>query len=100
MEHVIVAAGEIWNAKTKKWDKFPEVLPGPFMAFGDGPIAVPKSAKNQQATTPGWVSAEPDKPFEVAFDLERTPEGRHYFSASGCPVRGATASQSSGSGGS
>jgi multiple sugar transport system substrate-binding protein len=46
---MLPGSDEIWNAKTKKWDKFPSVLPGPFMAFGGWQIAVPKAGKNQQA---------------------------------------------------
>lgn len=46
---VLPGSNEIWNARTRSWDKFPEVLPGPFMAFGGWQIAVPKSGRNQQA---------------------------------------------------
>ncbi|MGO7907590.1 extracellular solute-binding protein [Rhizobium leguminosarum] len=40
---------EIWNYKTKKWDKQPEVVQTSFMAFGGWQAAVPSSSKNQEA---------------------------------------------------
>lgn len=46
---ILPGSDEIWNAKTKKWDKFGNVLPTPFMAFGGWQIAVPKVGKNLQA---------------------------------------------------
>lgn len=46
---MLPGSNEIWNAKTKAWDKFPEIIPGPFMAFGGWQIAVPKAGKNQKA---------------------------------------------------
>ncbi|MDU6835772.1 MAG: extracellular solute-binding protein, partial [Bradyrhizobium sp.] len=46
---VLPGSDEIWNAKTKKWDKFPAVLPAPFMAFGGWQVGVPNAGKNQKA---------------------------------------------------
>ncbi len=40
---------EIWNYKTKQWDKFPEIVYSPFMAFGGWQAAVPLASKNQEA---------------------------------------------------
>jgi multiple sugar transport system substrate-binding protein len=40
---------EIWNYKTKKWDKFDHIVQSPFMAFGGWQAAVPATSKNQDA---------------------------------------------------
>jgi multiple sugar transport system substrate-binding protein len=40
---------EVWNYKTKQWDKFDQPVPTSFMAFGGWQIAVPQASKNQEA---------------------------------------------------
>lgn len=39
---------EIWNYKTKKWDKFKKPVQTSFMAFGGWQIAVPQAGKQKQ----------------------------------------------------
>jgi multiple sugar transport system substrate-binding protein len=46
---VLPSSDEVWNYKTKKWDKFPEPVQTSFMAFGGWQIAVPQASKNQEA---------------------------------------------------
>jgi multiple sugar transport system substrate-binding protein len=46
---VLPGSTEIWNYKTKTWDKFPEVVRSPFMAFGGWQAAVPQASANQAA---------------------------------------------------
>ncbi len=40
---------EIWNHKTKKWDRFTRVVRSPFMAFNGWQAAVPATSKNTEA---------------------------------------------------
>jgi multiple sugar transport system substrate-binding protein len=40
----------IWNYKTKKWDKYDEIIRSPFMAFGGWQAAVPAFSKNKEAS--------------------------------------------------
>ncbi len=40
---------EVWNYKTKKWDKLDSVLQTSFMAFGGWQAAVPASSSHQEA---------------------------------------------------
>lgn len=51
-------ATEIWNHKTKAWDKFDQPVFSPFMAFGGWQAAVPSSGKNVEAAWNyvEWVS--------------------------------------------
>jgi multiple sugar transport system substrate-binding protein len=46
---ILPGSDEIWNHKTKKWDKFPQVVFSPFMAFGGWQIGVASSTKNKEA---------------------------------------------------
>lgn len=46
---ILPGSAEIWNYKTKSWDKFPEVVFSPFMAFGGWQIGVASSTKNKEA---------------------------------------------------
>lgn len=46
---MLPGSDEIWNYKTKKWDKFPEIVYSPFMAFGGWQIGVPQVGKNKEA---------------------------------------------------
>ncbi|GGE12094.1 sugar ABC transporter substrate-binding protein [Aureimonas endophytica] len=46
---VLPGSDEIWNAKTKKWDKFPEIISSPFMAFGGWQAAVPQTTPHPDA---------------------------------------------------
>jgi multiple sugar transport system substrate-binding protein len=46
---MLPGTNEIWNYKTKQWDKFDEVVETPFMAFGGWQAAVPSSSKKQEA---------------------------------------------------
>jgi multiple sugar transport system substrate-binding protein len=46
---MLPGSDEIWNYKTKKWDKFDHVVESPFMAFGGWQAAVPASSKKQEA---------------------------------------------------
>lgn len=47
---VLPGSTEIWNYKTKKWDKYDEIIRSPFMAFGGWQAAVPKFSKNKEAS--------------------------------------------------
>ena len=47
---VLPGSTEIWNYKTKRWDKFGEVIRSPFMAFGGWQAGVPVSSENQEAS--------------------------------------------------
>ncbi|MGF1625376.1 MAG: extracellular solute-binding protein [Alphaproteobacteria bacterium] len=40
---------EIWNASTREWDDFDEVVHSPFMAFGGWVASVPATSPNQEA---------------------------------------------------
>jgi multiple sugar transport system substrate-binding protein len=40
---------EIWNHKTASWDRYPEVIRSPFMAFGGWQAAVPAASQHQEA---------------------------------------------------
>ena len=40
---------EIWNHKTKAWDKFENPVASPFLAFGGWQLAVPADSKNAEA---------------------------------------------------
>src|SRR5205809_8129846 len=44
---VLPGSDEIWNAKTKKWDKFPAVLPALFMAFRSEERRVGKECRSR-----------------------------------------------------
>ena len=46
---ILPGSTEIWNYKTKQWDKFADVVYSPFMAFGGWQIAVPQASQNQEA---------------------------------------------------
>ena len=46
---VLPGSTEIWNAKTKAWDKFDKPVASPFLAFGGWQLAVPADSKNQKA---------------------------------------------------
>ncbi len=46
---VLPGSDEIYNAKTKKWDKFPEIVSTPFMAFGGWQAAVPQTTEHADA---------------------------------------------------
>lgn len=47
---VLPSAKEVWNYKTKAWDKFDAVLNTPFMAFGGWQAAVPQTSTKQEAS--------------------------------------------------
>ena len=49
---VLPGSTEIYNYKTKQWDKYPEIIYSPFMAFGGWQAAVPQASKNQEAA---WI---------------------------------------------
>ncbi len=46
---VLPGSDEIYNAKTKTWDKFPEIVSTPFMAFGGWQAAVPQTTEHADA---------------------------------------------------
>lgn len=46
---ILPGSTEIYNYKTKQWDKYPEIVYSPFMAFGGWQAAVPQASKNQEA---------------------------------------------------
>ncbi|MBN9016462.1 MAG: extracellular solute-binding protein [Rhizobiales bacterium] len=46
---VLPGSTEIWNYKTKSWDKFDKPVASPFLAFGGWQLAVPADSKNQAA---------------------------------------------------
>lgn len=46
---MLPGSDEIWNHKTGQWDKFPEVVHSPFLAFGGWQLGVPGDSKNQEA---------------------------------------------------
>jgi multiple sugar transport system substrate-binding protein len=46
---ILPGSTEIWNHKTKKWDKFPQIVFSPFMAFGGWQIGVAAPSKNKEA---------------------------------------------------
>ncbi len=43
---MLPGSDEIWNHKTGQWDKFPEVVHSPFLAFGGWQLGVPGDSKN------------------------------------------------------
>ncbi len=46
---ILPGSTEIYNYKTKQWDKYPEIVYSPFLAFGGWQIAVPQASQNQEA---------------------------------------------------
>jgi multiple sugar transport system substrate-binding protein len=46
---ILPGSDEIWNYKTKAWDKFDHVVRTPFMAFGGWQAAVPATSDKQEA---------------------------------------------------
>lgn len=46
---VLPGSTEIWNSKTKTWDRFGAPVASPFLAFGGWQLAVPADSRNQQA---------------------------------------------------
>jgi len=46
---VLPGSTEIWNAKTKSWDKFDAPVASPFLEFGGWQLAVPGDSKNAEA---------------------------------------------------
>ena len=55
---ILPGADEIWNHKTKSWEKFPQVVHSPFMAYGGWVAAVPASRSDAAPpSTPmaGWT---------------------------------------------
>ncbi len=46
---ILPGSKEIWNYKTKAWDKFDTPVASPFLAFGGWQLAVPADSKNAEA---------------------------------------------------
>jgi multiple sugar transport system substrate-binding protein len=44
---ILPGSDEIYNYKTKSWDKFPEVIHSPFMAYGGWVASVPATSQHQ-----------------------------------------------------
>ena len=47
--HILPGSSEIYNYKTKQWDKYNEVIRSPFMAFGGWQAGVPAHSNNKEA---------------------------------------------------